>query len=179
MWANTGLCSCSGPWLPIHQPFILCKWNKVTSGNQLPAGSKCSPAALHSPPSHPSTLYWSFLLGNPTTGACACYNWVFHFQCSTWCQRHMAAEHRNERTRNAHMSPWPVSVATLSCISLATTRTCRWTLMVIHQKKVFALQYLSRQWCRWWLRWETLVWFMRRSSIPLFELPLCKIMNIV
>lgn len=60
MWANTGLCSCSGPWLPIHQPFIPWKWNKVTSGNRLPAGSKCSPAALHS-----HTL---FLLANPSTG---------------------------------------------------------------------------------------------------------------
>lgn len=28
------------------------------------------------PPSHPSALSWSFLLCNPTTGRCSCYNWA-------------------------------------------------------------------------------------------------------
>lgn len=153
MWANTGLYSRSGPWLPIHQPFILRKWNKVTRGNWLPAGSKCSPAALHS---HPPTCTHSFSLVTPLLVPVLVY-WVSRSISSAprWCQRCIAAEHRNGWTRNTHTSPWPVSVATLSRISLATTRTCIWTLMVIHQTTVFSLQYLSTQWCRWWLYWET------------------------
>lgn len=57
MWDHAGLYLCSGPWLPIHQPFILLKWNKVTSGSLLPAESKCLPAAQHThPPIRPCSL---------------------------------------------------------------------------------------------------------------------------
>lgn len=129
------------------------KWNRATSGNQLPAGSKHSPAALYS---HPLLI-----LPHQFIGLSSCDDWasLLHFQRAAWCQWRMAAEHRTGRTRNAHMSPWPVSVLALSCISLATTTICTWTQMVIHQMEVFSQQHLSsgaedgysgKLWCDLW-----------------------------
>lgn len=43
--ADAALYSSSGPQLPINHPFMLWKWNKVTSGIWVPAENKCSPAA--------------------------------------------------------------------------------------------------------------------------------------
>lgn len=93
----------------------------------------------------------------------------FHFQRrSAWCQRRMAAEHRSRPEMPICLHGLYQS-QTLSRISLATTRSCRWTLMVIHQKKVFSLQYLNTQWCSWW--WETLVWFMIQSTVWIAIVP--------
>lgn len=109
---------------PVGSSYLL-----FTCCSPLPPSSTC-------PYSHDPSLH-----SNPTTGPSVSHNWVSRSISSAppWCQRHMAAEHRSERARDAHMSPWPVSVATLSRISLATTRKCRWTLMVIHQREVFSL----------------------------------------
>lgn len=46
----------------------------------------------------------------------------FHFQCSTWCQRRMASEHRNGPEMPICLHDLYQS-QTLSCISLATTRS--------------------------------------------------------
>lgn len=127
------------------------------------------------PPSHSSLLSWSFLLSNPAYWSpCLLQPGdSFHFHYSTWCQRRMTAEHRNGPICLYDLYQSQV----LSCISLATRRSCRWTQMIIHQKKVYSLKYLSRQWCGWWLRWELWCDLWGGSLFPLFELPLWKIMN--
>lgn len=142
-----------GPCSPINQPFTLC-------GNETgpPVGtSYLLGASIHLLLSI-HTLSWYFLI-NLLLSSCDDWASLLHFQRAAWCQWRMAAEHRTGRTRNAHMSPWPVSVLALSCISLATTTICTWTQMVIHQMEVFSQQHLSsgaedgysgKLWCDLW-----------------------------
>lgn len=83
MWADAGLYSCTGPYMPIHQPVVLKKWNKVTSGKQLPAGTKCTPAAQHShPPIRPCSHDPSSSV-TQLTGPRACFNRATHSTSTT------------------------------------------------------------------------------------------------
>lgn len=83
----------------------------------------CSPVPFV--PTLTRASYWSLFWQNQTRRS-----------ASSAGQRRMAAEHSNRRTANAHISPWPVSVAALSCISLATSARCGLVLMVIHHHTV-------------------------------------------
>lgn len=127
-WLYEGLMLAS-----IHVKVLGCLFiNRLYSGNETrsPVGNGyLLGASVHlplnaPPPSHPSALSWSFLLCNPVTGALHLLQLgsLFHFQCSTWCRRHMAAVHRNGPEvpiclHGLHQSQ------TLPCISLATTRS--------------------------------------------------------
>lgn len=92
MWANAGLYSCSG----LRLPFIshLCCGNKIRS-----------PVGIF------SLLGTSVHLLLSATQPLLRLGASLHFHRSAWCQRRMAAEHRRGQSRNAHMSPWPVSLA--------------------------------------------------------------------
>lgn len=163
MWADAGLYSCAGPYMPIHQPVILEKWNKVTSGKQLPAGTKSTPAAQHShPPIRPCSHDPSSSV-TQLTGTRACSNWATR---STSTAPHDVRDAWLPNIENGPICLYDLYQSqVLSCISLATRGSCRWAQTIIHQKKVYSLKYLSTQWCSWWLRWEALVWFMRRFTI--------------
>lgn len=73
------------------------------------------------------------------------------------------------------MSPWPLSVAKQSHISLATTRSCSYTLVIIHQEKPSSCP--NWQWRRWWSRWNSHWWDLCGGFQVPSELLLCQIMN--